>query len=334
MHTRPAHDDRQPLAIGTVLRQGTVAGVIGFGLRGPVYRVHNTIAPEGIAVREFMPLGLACRTGEVVRARAGHELAFDSARHAFEADAQRATALGTLCMVRSQGLWQERGTSFAAESWMVEPTLAEAVARRGAPLPQADLEAWMRALSDALSPLHRGRGVHGGIAAERVRLRTSGQPLLTGPSTCRRVVAQGHEGDLLAASAYTAPEQLKIGTSLPLGPWTDIYALAALLHLAITGQPPLPAAERMVAERGDMLTPLAGRDYGHGFLRGVDRALSLRPHLRPQSLPQFLGAMGIRERRRQPRGGAGGGLLTNLPLPHVQELDIDLDTLKALGIAH
>ena len=338
MDARPAQDDRRPLAIGTVLLQGTVSAVVGIGLRGPVYRVHSATAPDGIAVREFMPAGLACRTGDTVRARVDCDDAFDAARHAFEADAQRAAALNRPCMVRAMGLWQERGTAFAAEAWMAEPTLAEVIAVSPALIPQHELEAWVRALGDALAPLHRGRGVHGGIAAQHVRLRPGGQPLLTGPGTCRRMVAQASVRDLLATSPFTAPEQLKIGSALPLGPWTDIYALAAVLHLAITGAAPRPAAERMVAERGDTLTPLAGRDYSHSFLRGIDRALSLRPHLRPQSLAQFLGAMGIRERRRQPRVGGssgGGGLLTNLPVTQAQELDIDIDidAFRSLALA-
>ena len=337
MEQKKPDDSRVPLPNGTAIRWGTVTGLAGIGLLGPVYEVQAPATPQTanmattLAVREFMPYGLSERVGEDVRPRAGNEAAFDEARDAFAADAQRLAALDSLSLLKAIAHWHERGTLLLALPWVSAPTVARLVGSSRALISQAELEAWMRALSEALSPMHRGRGVHGRIDPHHLRMTTSGRPLLAEPGAAHRALARLLPGDVLAASPYIAPEQLKIGSALQIGPWTDVYALAGVLYFAVSGRHPQRAAERMVADRQEPLTRLAGREYSHNFLRGIDRALSLIPTLRPASLAQLMGALGIRERRRQNRGGGSGGLLTNLPLPHVEEVDIDPTDLMAVG---
>jgi len=338
MPLQTTDDSRAPLPIATLTRWGPVMGLGGIGLLGPIYEVQAPATPQTanlsvtLAVREFMPYGLSERADDrQVQARPGCEAAFALAREAFDADAQRLKALDSLSLVKAVAHWQERGTSLLALPWLGAPTIEQLVRDARSPIAQTEIEAWMRALCEALLPLHRGRGVHGRIDPQHLRMMASGRPLLHEPGATHRALAELLPGDVLAASAYIAPEQLKIGTNLATGPWTDVYALAGVLYFAVSGRHPQRAAERMVADHQVPLTGLAGRDYSHAFLRGIDRGLALSPTLRPASLAQFMGALGIRERRRQNRGGGSGGLLANLPLPHVQEVDMDLDELASMS---
>ena len=71
------------------------------------------------------------------------------------------------------------------------------------------------------------------------------------------------------------------------GPWTDIYALGAVLYRGIAGQTPVEAAERLL---DDTLKPAvavgAGR-YSTNLLRVIDRALAVRPEQRFRNVAEM-----------------------------------------------
>jgi len=75
----------------------------------------------------------------------------------------------------------------------------------------------------------------------------------------------------------------------PPGPWTDLRALASLLHAAVTGQAALGAAVPRVHR------PLTGLPYNPRFLSGIDRALSVDPRQRLRSVAEFRRCLGWAE---------------------------------------
>jgi hypothetical protein len=89
------------------------------------------------------------------------------------------------------------------------------------------------------------------------------------------------------------------------GPWTDIYALGAVMHFAIAKAPPVPSVARMTT---DTLEPLARRyrdRYSVGFLRLIDRCLAIRAEDRPQSAREFLDRL-LAEEDGNSTGGSHG----------------------------
>ncbi|MGH9645322.1 MAG: hypothetical protein ACRD4E_00775, partial [Bryobacteraceae bacterium] len=86
---------------------------------------------------------------------------------------------------------------------------------------------------------------------------------------------------------YAPIEQYADEADLKQGPWTDVYALAAVLYAAVVRKPPPTAVARVIK---DPLEPLAKRArprYSQQFLIGIDRGLAVRPEDRPQSIAEM-----------------------------------------------
>ncbi|GAC1421025.1 MAG: hypothetical protein NVSMB6_22680 [Burkholderiaceae bacterium] len=89
---------------------------------------------------------------------------------------------------------------------------------------------------------------------------------------------------MILKPGYAPIEQYADMASVPQGPWTDIYALASVIHYAIMGRAPAPSVSRILSDRQVPLTQSAAARYSEGFLRTIDRCLAVQPQDRPQSV--------------------------------------------------
>jgi len=83
---------------------------------------------------------------------------------------------------------------------------------------------------------------------------------------------------------YAAAEQF---AAKKLGPWTDIYGLAATLYHAIAGKSPPSAIERVFTDECQPLVELQPAGYSLGFLESIDAGLAVSSADRPQSVGEW-----------------------------------------------
>ncbi|WP_327639717.1 protein kinase [Kribbella sp. NBC_00482] len=114
-------------------------------------------------------------------------------------------------------------------------TLAEQV--RSQLRSPADLAVLGRQLADGLAALHGAGLIHGGLTPGAVVLLPDGRPQLSA-LTLGLGQHTGHAALNSPSQLYVAPETLRDGT---LTASSDLYALGAVLHAAISGKPPLAA---------------------------------------------------------------------------------------------
>jgi hypothetical protein len=108
----------------------------------------------------------------------------------------------------------------------------------------------------------------------------------------RRVIGDATQQlTAILKSGYSPAEQYEGAETKRQGPWTDVYALAAVLYAAIAGRTPPSAIGRVVNDTMVPAVRLGAGRYSEPFLAAIDAGLVVRPDQRPQSMAAFRAAL-------------------------------------------
>ncbi|MBI3724576.1 tetratricopeptide repeat protein [bacterium] len=113
-----------------------------------------------------------------------------------------------------------------------------------AAMPPKKVAEIVRGVALALEHAHERGVIHRDVKPQNVIVDRAGAPHLMDFGLARSLAATAQltaTGDVLGTPAYMAPEQAE-GTPGDHGPWTDVYALGAVLFRGLTGRPPFEAA--------------------------------------------------------------------------------------------
>lgn len=279
---------------GTVVGDFTIQGLVGEGGFGIVYRAFDNGMQREVAIKEYMPNALARRRpdGQVELRAPQYEATFHAGRRSFVNEARLLAQFDHKALVKVLRFFEANGTAYMVMPLYQGRTLKQILRDS----PQVD-EAWLKALIapllDALETLHGARCFHRDVAPDNILILDSGGPLLLDFGAARRIIGDMTQAvTVVIKPGYAPVEQYADDNSLQQGPWTDIYALAAVVRLAITGKPPATSVTRMVS---DPVKPLAeiATGYSPQFLRAIDYGLAVRPEDRPPSIAEFRQALGL-----------------------------------------
>ena len=322
------------LPAGTLVDGFEISALLGESGAAIVYLAVDRARNAEVALKEFLPQALAERTAHgQVQARSEWQRAdFELGLQAFIHQARLLATFDHSALLRVYRWVEANGTAYMALPHVDGRTLQEVLGEMDAAPDEAWLRALLEPLTAALQVLHDGQCWHRNIGPESVLLLAGGvRPLLRDFGAARRSGDDlAHALPMLLNAGYAPLEQYGQGDALAQGPWTDLYALAALVHWAILGQPPPSAPARA---RKDSLVPLAhsaaGR-YSAQFLAAIDHALALRPQDRTGSVRQLRLELGMAVATQgadpvaaqpalapadaQPAGIAPASPLHNLPL--------------------
>lgn len=277
------------LPLGTTVGPARVVEFLAADHQTAVYRAERVDRDEAVMLYEYLPAGLAQRGPGGVQAAAGKAEPFARGQAAFTTRLRAAALVGHPALPAIDDIWPEKGTVYALAAWRPgRSLLAELSTRRGG-LDASTLGVWVRTLCDALSSLHQHELVHGNLSIAMVRVLDTGELLL--PPVGHGVPAEDPPG-------WSAPEQHPASPKPgPVGPWTDVYQLSAVLLQLMTGRPPPPLARRWQGETPfERLGELAGR-FPEQLVLTVKRGLSMQAAARPQDTRQWLAEAGLPDRR-------------------------------------
>jgi hypothetical protein len=288
-------DEHDALPAGTRFGELEILRVVGVGGFGIVYLARDHSLDRDVALKEYMPGQLAARGPSVeVSVRSGaHMETFVLGLRSFVNEARLLARFDHRSLVKVYRFWEANNTAYMVMPFLQGHTLRDA--RRA--MTNAPDEAWMRQtlnpLMEALELLHREAVYHRDIAPDNILLPHDGsQAVLLDFGAARRAIGDRTQTfTAILKPSYAPIEQYAESVSLRQGPWTDIYALGAVIHYVIKGVPPAPATARALDDHCDVLAKTNVPGISPTFLAAVDWALAVRPQDRPQSVAEFRDAL-------------------------------------------
>jgi non-specific serine/threonine protein kinase len=284
------------LPIGTHVHEFEITRVIGEGGFSVVYLAFDHTLHRSIALKEYIPSALAGRRGDntVAVRSAQHQQTFEAGLRSFINEARLLAQFDHPALVKVYRFWEANGTAYMAMPYYEGRTLKDILREH----PEQASEEWLKQLFapilDALELLHRHRCYHRDIAPDNIQILDSQAPVLLDFGAARRTIGDMTQAfTVILKPGYAPIEQYADEADLKQGPWTDVYALAAVLYGAVMRKPPPTAVARVIK---DPLEPLAKRlpaGYSPQFLTGIDRGLAVRPEDRPQSIGEIRELLGI-----------------------------------------
>ncbi|MCO5106681.1 MAG: protein kinase [Burkholderiaceae bacterium] len=283
-------DAAAPLAPGRRLGDYLLTRVVGQGGFGIVYEAEDLCLQRRVAIKEYMPSHLATRPdGERVHPISSrYAKTFELGRRSFVSEAR------LLAQFRHPGLlevfhfWEQNGTAYMAMPFYEGLTLDRVLESKPGIVSEAWLKHTLAPVLDALEHMHAADCYHRDVSADNILILEGGKALLLDLGAARRVIGDSERAlTVMLKPGYAPIEQYADDPACRQGPWTDIYALAAVLYFAVTGRMPPASASRVMHDSLPPLGSLQPPGYGLGFLEAIDRGLSIRPERRPRSIAEF-----------------------------------------------
>ena len=286
------------LPIGTLLKQGRfrIEKLLGIGGFGLTYLVTDVTLNRVAAVKELF--GQDWKRDGLLAQPSGRtsQSEFQEIKESFLQEGRALAQFSHPSIVKVYDQFSENNTVYLVMEYLQGESLIDRINREGS-IPAEELVPIAKNLAQALKVIHASGTLHRDVKPDNIILERSGRTVLIDFGSAREFQANKTVAmTVILTHGYAPLEQY--ASKGRLGPPTDLYALGATLHHAITGHMPPSAADRA---NGSKLLPLPAV-IPPGLKRAVEGAMQIPIAERPQNVSEFL------------------ALLSNTPLSTVQGL--------------
>ena len=294
---RPEPGRGNALPVGTHLAEFELLRLLGEGGFGIVYLAQDHSLQRRVAIKEYMPASLAMRAGPlavVVTSEKNREV-FEAGLDSFVNEARLLAQFDHPSLLKVYRFWQANGTAYMVMPFYEGVTLKERLRQLGGPPDERWLMALLASLTEALTVIHGEHCLHRDIAPDNIlMLADTGRPLLLDFGAARQVIGDATQAlTAILKPGYAPVEQYAEVPSLKQGPWTDVYALCAVVYAAVMGAKPPVSVGRTVADSYVPISRSAAGRYSPRFLQAIDDGLAVRPDERIPSVAALRLALGI-----------------------------------------
>jgi serine/threonine protein kinase len=284
------------LPVGTRLGDFQITGILGEGGFGIVYKAFDESLQRYVAIKEYMPGTLAGRAADgSVQVRAErHKETFDAGLKSFINEARLLAKFDHPSLVKVYRFWEQNRTAYMVMRYYDGQTLKDIVRER----PDIVTEAWLKfifkQILEALDTLYKEKVLHRDVSPDNIIVQSNGDAVLLDFGSARKIIGDMTQGlTVILKPGYAPVEQYSDDASMAQGPWTDIYALAAVMYFAIAKTPPVTSVARMIKDSLVMLQDGTYVGFSYKFLVAIDKGLALQPEERPQTMDEFRRLLGI-----------------------------------------
>ena len=269
--------------------QYRIGSVLGHGGTGYVYEAWDTLTSKQVAIKELFPHTICKRFSEkdwtvIYSSEEAQAFAFFRANFLHEAKLmQELSKFPNLPAFYSA--FEENGTIYIVQELLDGYSLNYYLKAHSMPLPEKEVTFIAKEVLYALSSIHKLGYVHRDICCENILLTFSGRVFLIDLGAACRSGCNKDGGNRIVRPGYSPPEQYEAQGIL--GPWSDIYAVGAVMYRTLTNQRLQPANKRI---HSDELKPprFIKPNISHKTAWLIKKALSLDKNERFQTTEIFL----------------------------------------------
>ncbi|MGD8165502.1 serine/threonine protein kinase [Pantoea sp. FN0307] len=282
------------LPIGYRFNEFEIREVIGGGGFGIVYRAWDHQLERTIAIKEFMPSSLAVRSDDLnlVLRSERFSKTFHAGLNSFIQEARLLARFNHPNLLHVLRFWVQNDTAYMGTVFYSGTTLSRLAAQR----PELVNETWIRRLLPplfgAINTIHQEGYLHRDISLDNIQIQENMMPVLLDFGSARQTIGNlSDETETMLRPGFAPIEQYSDNNESEQGPWTDIYALGAVLHTLIVGAPPPVSVVRSIEDNYQPLAEQRPAGFSLPLLHAIDKALSLKLEDRPQSIDAFAALM-------------------------------------------
>jgi formylglycine-generating enzyme required for sulfatase activity len=301
---------KNTLPIGYQLQDYCIQSILGEGEFAINYLAQDTKTNTQVALKEYFPKELAFRENSynVQHHSQRYEDHFAWGLERFLEEGQTLANFQHPNIVRVLRCFEAHYTGYIVMEYEFGESLLSILKRKERSresLSEAEIMIFLPPLLEGLQAVHDAGFLHQDIKPESLYLRDKNQtPVLLGFGAARYALASllGRM-TTITTPGYAPFEQYQKGHQ---GPWTDIYALGAVLYRVIGSRSPIEVLERIdIIKRRyqpDPLVPaidLGHKHYSKPLLKGIDWALQIAEEDRPQTVKQWSQALWPKKRQNK-----------------------------------
>ena len=286
--------ETEPFALkpGTILDGKYLVGeMLGQGGFGITYIGFDLLLEQKVAIKEYYPMstGMVSRENSTtvvwssaVMQKSGMEKGFDS----FLKEARKMAKLGGIPgVVGVKSVFIQNETAYIVMDFIEGETLLKKL-QRGGPMDYGTCVSLMTPIMQALSEVHKHGIIHRDISPDNIMVQNDGRLILLDLGAAKDLDIQGKDGNvqssqMVAKHGFSPVEQY--GQAGKIGPWTDVYAMAATIYYCCTGVLPPSATDRMIEDTLTCRPRLTKEQFDV-----LAFCMSVLPQKRPQNMDALL----------------------------------------------
>ena len=273
---------------GYQLDEYRIESTIGGGGFGLVYAATDTSLQSRVVIKEYHPGAFALRgtdRASVQAKSAGDEANYRWGLERFQQEARLLASLRHPNVVQVYRLLSANNTAYMVMEDEGRCALREAL-EGGKTLSESEVVSLLEPLLSALEVVHARGILHRDLKPENILIRPDESPVLIDFGAAKQqLVRHSRSANAVVSPPYSAPEQYD--SESDQGPYTDLYALGAVLYECLTGRAIPEAPGRLLNDRLEPLAVRLAGAYSSGLLRAIDASLRLRPKERPADVAAF-----------------------------------------------
>lgn len=260
-----------------------ITGCIGIGGFGIIYLCEDILLQRNVAVKEYLPESWAVREGTFVMAKSSGMLeAYRYGMKSFMQEVKMTSyVLHDRHLVTVYDTFLQNDTAYIVLEYLSGRNISREMAKRKfSPYTPREMAEIILPLLEGVRELHDRKLIHSDISPGNIIRTAERRIVLIDLGASKQ--SRGRRTELRAAflkKNFAAPEQYQTaGAGIPEneGPWTDIYAVGAVMYYLLTGHKPADALSRLSAEKAGLIPPKRYKvKLKKGWMKLIHRCMEL-----------------------------------------------------------